>query len=58
MKCNLKKTSKKDMERLHEELRKLRCYRCGAVIKTLESPFFMVYEQQKKPLCERCKAGE
>lgn len=58
MKCKLEKTSHKDMERLKEELRKLRCYKCGSVIKIFESPFFMVYEQQKKPLCERCKAGE
>lgn len=57
MKCNLnlKKTSNKDILRLNEELCKLRCYKCGSVIKVCKLPIFMIYEERKMPLCERCK---
>lgn len=55
MKCNLKKTTNKDRRRLNEELCKLRCYRCGTVIKTYALPIFMACEQQKMSLCKKCK---
>lgn len=58
MKCNLKKTNSKDIRRLYDELRKLRCYKCGQVIKVCESPIFMIYEQPRKQLCKKCKGGE
>lgn len=57
MKCNLKKTTDKDRRKLNEELCKLRCFKCGSVVKVYDLPIFMVYEQQKMPLCERCKGG-
>ena len=55
MKCNLKKTSDKDIRRLNEELCKVRCRKCGAVIKVYPLPIFMAYEATKYQLCERCK---
>ena len=57
MKCNLPKpTSRKDMERLHDELCKLRCCKCGAVIEKYENLLFMIYEQsRRKRLCKKCK---
>lgn len=58
MKCNIKKTSNKDIGRLNEELYKLRCHKCGSVIDVFSSQIFMIYEQRKKPLCEKCKGGE
>ena len=57
MKCNLPKPTKpRDMERLHEELCKIRCCKCGAVIEKRENPIFVIYEETKrKRLCNKCK---
>lgn len=57
MKCNIPKpTSMRDKERLYNELCKIRCSKCGAVIKKYENPIFMIYEQGKiKNLCKKCK---
>lgn len=55
MKCNIRKPNPRDIERLHEELRKVRCYKCGSVIETHELPIFAIYSQRKHRLCDKCK---
>ena len=60
MKCNIPKTKKRDVQRLREELCKLRCSKCGTVIREYSSPFFMVYQYQneKARLCTKCKGEQ
>ena len=59
MKCNISKVKDRDMRRLHEELCKLRCLKCGSVIGEYHSPFFMIYDFQNKRarLCDKCKGA-
>lgn len=60
MKCNYPKVKPRDMQRLQEELRKLRCVKCGAVIREYSSPFFMIYDYQnlRARTCDKCKGVE
>jgi NAD-dependent SIR2 family protein deacetylase len=59
MKCNIPKCSEKDFKKLQDELRKLRCSKCGAVIREYSSPFFMIYDYQNMNarICLKCKGG-
>lgn len=57
MKCNIQKpTNTRDIQRLQEEICKIRCFNCGAVIKKHGVPIRAIYEQVRRvQLCDKCR---
>lgn len=58
MKCNIPRPTKpRDIARLNEELCKIRCRKCGAVIEECTTPILAIYEAKRMKLCDKCKGG-
>lgn len=57
MKCNVPKPpNPRDIARLREELCKVRCYKCGAVIEQHKEPIYAIQEKcRRMRLCKKCR---